>query len=200
MRLWIKKDLNYPYHLGDEKQSPLNPVFPPPIHHPSINTASPDFLLTTGHNKPLAGVTCGVDLYRRTVLFSQSENLSPSCSPSPSITHHQRDVYFPTPCCWLCCGWFNKLREIGSAGCCCLTPARFSHTEHMGAARRAGCGAGGKWLPGGSAAASRLKMFDCGNLLCVQVITHRAVHQLLFVHDWVNSVRQEDSTWEDRRN
>ena len=48
--------------------------------------------------------------------FPQSQNPFPRSLLTPSITQHQQDVYFPTPCCWLCRGWFNEQTEIDFAG------------------------------------------------------------------------------------
>lgn len=126
--------------------------------------------------------------------FCSQKNPFPKSLLTPSITQHQQDVYFPTPCCWLCRGWFNKLGEIDFAGFDASPWWGYLHGVHItvaGVSVRYSLGRlmhGPKWLPGGSAAASLLKMFDCSNLLCVLVITHQAVYRLQFVYDWVHSV------------
>lgn len=65
--------------------------------------------LTNIHIFPQASVSSAFAVRAKSRhVFPHSENPFPGNLLTPSITGHQWDVYFPTPCCWLCCGWFNK--------------------------------------------------------------------------------------------
>lgn len=87
-----------------------------------------------------------------------------------------------------------------------LHPSEVTYMEHTlleqeraFVIHRRGLMHGPKWLPGGSAAAKLLKVFDCSNLLCLLVITHQAVYLLQFVYDLELSLTYRTASERKRR-